>query len=875
MRKLLLCLFVFISVSLVSLLMISTMNAEEQVMDNSGEQLIFDETAGDLRLAIAQTGKITSLIGIPTGENYIARKEISYLLECGMYNGDSSIMLQPVSAKTIKKDANGTAIELFYDKGITLTVLITPKQGWFRMELVKAEPVAEVSQVTWGPYRTTMRGHIAEWLGINRSNNFAIGLLSLEPNTDAASQAAALHTDEGSLTQLSAYDHTRGRFIAVQYAVQQNHHVQYNNLRNAVPIPVTTVGSAVALYGCPSGRTTELSVIEKIVLAEGLPHPTYEGVWNKYTNAGKRFCIWANYNEKNFEEYLNLAKALNARILCMPSTMMSNWGHFDISPDIYPGGIPAILEDSKEAKKSNIGLTLYSLTTFLKPNPAPEPYISPVPDDRLQTWKPETKLSGNVSATDTDIAVQYGNKDVEAALNATRVIRIDNEMITFKHLTVDGDRIIVKECQRGSFCTQPAEHQDQSRIRLMYVAGYNNFYPGTLDMSNECSECLSNILLQTDHDNFIVDGYESCYETGYGTYTANIFLKNFFEKLAKNNKEILTTTSCSSHYSWHFMSHISWGEGDHDRGFRFSMLDCRLARQLELARNLLPNKMGQYSGASDTTAEDINWVMALATGWDSGVDFWMNPNSIKNNPEYEQVAKTFSLWEQAKAENAFSEHQKMLLRQSDVLYKLTHKTDGGWDLKFDRRWQNKKVKILPSSVMNATPGNGGTESVKPLSIDWSWTHNPALYNEIGLSDDLVAKADSSETSWKVSFPAYTEDPNAWYHTNNRHFQYVIRVPENAPSAVKNFRVSVNGKSIEIPATLQPGQYLSIPHLVEIACIYDKNHQVLSEVYLYGDIQHVQKGQTATVALSCEAVEKDTTPNIIMNVRCQNGYFYHK
>jgi hypothetical protein len=314
-----------------SALMISTMNAEERV--------IFDGTAGDLRLAISQTGKITSLTGISTGENYIDHKKACYLLECGIYDGDGAKMLLPLSAKATKKDTdnnNGTAIELSYDKGITLTVLITPKQGWFRMELVKAEPVAEVSQVTWGPYRTTMRGQIAEWLGINRSNNFAIGLLSLEPNTDTAPRVAALYTDEGSLIQLVAHDHTRGRFIAGQrFSEQKNLHVRYDKLRNTVPIPeLTTVGSTAALYGCPSGKTTELSVIEKIVLAEGLPHPTYEGVWNKYTDAGKRFCMWASYNEKNFEEYLNLAKALNTRISCIKSNMMNNWGHFDINPSV-------------------------------------------------------------------------------------------------------------------------------------------------------------------------------------------------------------------------------------------------------------------------------------------------------------------------------------------------------------------------------------------------------------------------------------------------------------------------------------------------------------------------------------------------------------
>ncbi|MDR1485640.1 MAG: hypothetical protein LBT09_12560, partial [Planctomycetaceae bacterium] len=69
--------FMTILLFVFSALMISTMNAKEQE-----EQLVFDGTAGDLRLAISQTGKITSLTGISTGENYIARKESCFLLEC-------------------------------------------------------------------------------------------------------------------------------------------------------------------------------------------------------------------------------------------------------------------------------------------------------------------------------------------------------------------------------------------------------------------------------------------------------------------------------------------------------------------------------------------------------------------------------------------------------------------------------------------------------------------------------------------------------------------------------------------------------------------------------------------------------------------------
>lgn len=835
------------------------------------QEVLFDQTAGNLRLAIDKTGKITALEDVSAGLNYIDSDAPSYLLECAVYEKDSiSELMQPHTANVTARNGSDTRLELIYRNDLRLTVNISSKEGYLRMEVVDANPVSEISHIVWGPYRTTMRSYIGELLGLNRSEHFTIGLLGLEPNTDSgrpnvSDVAAAAYTDKGSIVRLFSYDHTRGYF---------GDHTQ--PLRKAVPLPgATVIGSAVALFGCPAERDSELNVIEKIELAEGLPHPTFESVWNKHSDAGTKFCIWCYHSEADFDEYLELSKKLNARILCRPWGFSSNWGHFDIDPKIYPGGIPAILEDSRQAKKDNIGLTLYTLTTFLKPMSAPEPYLAPVPDDRLQTWRPEAILMKSVSPDDTTLVFQ-NVEDVAEVFRQTprKVIRIDNEFIEFTDIKIDGDLILTGKCRRGTFHTSPANHQEQSKVKLMCVSGYHNFYPGTLDMSNEFAERLGNILTDADLDIFLVDGYESCLETGYGTYTGNIFLKKFYEHCVEKNKEVLITGSMYTQYSWHLMSHISWGEGDRERGVRGTMLDYRLSRQMELRRNLMPNKLGQYY-PSEATAEDVNWIMALATGWDAGVDFQLYIEALKKNPELEEISETLHLWERARSENAFSEQQKMALRQTDVLYRLSKKEDGKWDLSFDRFWQNEKLRVLPPSAMSASPVNENANSVRPLSIDWSWTHNPGCYDEVGLSDDLVQQTGSRETQWKVTIPPFEENPKSWFPTSNRHFQFVIRLPENAPCAVKNFKVSVNGNTVEIPAVLQPGQYVSIPHLLEMACVYDKTHHVTKEIYLHGYLPKVKKGETVTVGLSCEPLEKDANPEVILNVRCQNGYFYHR
>jgi hypothetical protein len=176
-------------------------------LSSCSQKPVFNQTAGNLRFAIDNTGKIIVLENIIDHKNYLAPEEACYLLEYSKYGTDSvPRMLKPESMKIAEKNQAGTKVELAFRDGVKLTVLITPKTDYFRMELVDAAPVAEFSQITWGPYKTSMRGQIGEWLGLNRSDDFTIGLLTLEPNTDGLITnyfpISAAYTKKGSMVQL-------------------------------------------------------------------------------------------------------------------------------------------------------------------------------------------------------------------------------------------------------------------------------------------------------------------------------------------------------------------------------------------------------------------------------------------------------------------------------------------------------------------------------------------------------------------------------------------------------------------------------------------------------------------------------------------------
>lgn len=360
------------------------------LITSCNSNIIFEKDAGSISIAIDKNGKLVSLKDTEKNVDYIA-KDTSYLMICSKYGTNDKLEVPNSAICT-----DGKLIHLTYPNNIKLTVSIEPKENYFRMELVKAEPVSEVSMIKWGPFNTNAQGIIGSWLGIVRSDDFSIGALSLEPNTDGANHLSSIakYTEEGASIQLMSCDHTRGVFRDCNRGGLEN------ELRHSRPIDVTVEGSSIALYGSKQGYDNELDLIEQIELKEGLPHLTYGGVWNKRSREQCRSCVWGYFDENHFKNYLEIADKMNVGNLCLHHGFSKNWGHFDIDEKQYTNGFQGILEMSKDAQSMGIGTALYSLTTFTKSRPEREPYLAPIPDNRLQTWRYESEVIKDVKSGD-------------------------------------------------------------------------------------------------------------------------------------------------------------------------------------------------------------------------------------------------------------------------------------------------------------------------------------------------------------------------------------------------------------------------------------------------------------------------------------------
>jgi len=807
---------------------------------------------GTMEMKIDDKGKISSVKDLKTGKEYVAVPNVQpgCVIMC-QTTDEKAPLQQPVSAKLAGKKNNAIYIDFSYQSGVVLRVKVTQKKKYIRMELVSAKPLKKIWRIEWGPVSVAMLGPRAEWIFLARSDDFTLGMTPLEVNTV---RDYAHFNGHGIKMTLRAYNQTTDRNISGEYR---------NVPLEITPVPnVTVLNSAIALFGCPRGRKSELDTMEAIEIGEHLAHPEWNKVWIKRSREMSRMRVWAGFNHKNYDKAIALAKDFNAITLGSFHGFFSNWGHFNVDTNSFPGGWEDIKKVAAKAKANGIQLEYYTLTYFLKPTRKSEPYLAPKQDPRLAHLKPRAKLLSAILKDDKkQLELAYDKDIAEYWKHRDKVLVLENEIIEGRSVEVQGDKIILKDLTRGQFMSSPAPHKAGTKGWILVVSGYHNAFPGTVPMHKEIAVREGNQICANGLGAICLDGFGEA--TGHGEYAKNIYLGALYDIFKKNKKHILVTASPSQTlFNWHMISYFSWGEFDMEKGFRGTMLDYRLGRQEQLLSNLVPAKLGQYYPDSKSSLEDIEWVMARAAGWDSGVDFCVNVDNIRQNPKYNEITAAVRLWEKAKAVNAFSEKTKMFLRQTDRLYHLSKKPDGKFDLSFKGFW-HADFKMIPPSEFKI---DGPSGTIKPLSIKWLPTHDPGIYSVAGISDDMVYDTAKGKQEWSVTYPQ-AKNPKS---RQNVKLQFVLRLDPKAPCAVKNIRVFARGQSMLIPTTLKPGEYIANPHLLHRVFVYGPDHNIRREVYIpqfnpYWWIPEFKRGELVKTSVSCEPLKPGASCKLTLNL----------
>ncbi len=622
-------------------------------------------TSDELKISLNKQGSLTELSNSASGKNYLSADTLSGLITLV----SKSTRFQPSSMsydKTQKKMTLG-----YKEAGVTIDVRVENKNTHLVLEIIRAVPAIKIDAIIWGPIPNTISKTIGEIIGVVRDGEISLGIQALNiktlggdyPSLEGSTWArgiAAVPAKWGSKLQAYSINRDRDRFVDAWGGLYKNMPVKA--LRGE-----TVVGSKIAVFSCKEAQTFDR--LEQIEIAENLPRPKVNGVWFKKSNLyGKSYMI-SSYGEKDIDEMIGYTKRAGLVSLYHEGPFKS-WGKFVLNPEQFPNGKDGLKNCVDKAHAAGLFLGMHTLTNFINTN---DPYISPVPDNRLSFTGTST-LNGNVDADQNTIEVispEYFNDEKG---NNMHTVKIGSELIRYKSVSSIAPYLLL-DCQRGAFGTTRSAHQAGDQVGKLLDHSYNVFFPN-LDMQREIATNIANLMNETGVDHLDLDGHEGALASGQGDYALELFAKDIYDQV---KHDFIIGTSLSKTFYWHIGSYYNWGEPWYG-GFKESMQRYRIDNQGLFDRNFMPHMLGWYLLAENTTLSEMEWMLSRAAGYNAGFAMVARPVALRKNSQTNQLLDAIREWESARNGNAFSKEQQEQLKNPKNEFHLEKRAEGKWTL---------------------------------------------------------------------------------------------------------------------------------------------------------------------------------------------------
>ena len=672
------------------------------------EKIIFETQY--LKVGIDRKGFVTSFFDKGKSVEYLPKGEAAPLLQLFK----DSAYITPFS---VEYNAPEKKIILNYKNGAVAKIGVESKEDYLRFELLSLEPRNNVEAVVWGPYPTTIDEKIGETICVVRNQDFAFGMQALNINTieglpdgddnggggafidplpgqllpdslkDNIGQSvdvnvnitgdmpeyvrlyrgsAAIKKPFGSELRLFSRDRRKPRIIGNWQGNKD--HIQY-----VEPIDVDLIGSAIALFGCPELLT--LDVIEKIELGEGLPHPMMDGVWIKRSSfPGEAYLL----NEGDPVKSIKYAKACGFKLIHI-GDIFQTWGHFNYSEKRFPGGVADIRKATEAARNEGISLGVHTLGMFTTKN---DPYVSPVPSDSL--CKSGNSVLAKETGKDDDI-IYIEDPAYFRYPGSTHTVKIGKELINYRKVSEDEPWRLI-DCQRGMYGTIPEFHLAGEAIDKLTNDSYSGFYPD-IKLQDQYALKLAEVCNTTGIDLMDFDGYGGESPTGHGTYGAARFIDLWYRNIDRYR---LTCGAGTFHYYWHIYAFMNWGEPWYN-ALRESQVNYRIENQRYFERNLMPGMLGWFTLNAEFRPEEIEWIQARSAAFSAGYLLRVD-ESIEKNGYKDQLFEAVREWQKARRLKAFSEDQKVQMKNPKNEFHLEKTGDESWNLypvKLSRGFEHK------------------------------------------------------------------------------------------------------------------------------------------------------------------------------------------
>jgi hypothetical protein len=672
-----------------------------------------------------------------------------------LYNSKTNQYYYP--GKATYNAARGE-MKLYYNNGAVASILIASKNGkYLKLTLTSLSSRSGIDNIQWGTLHTNITNILGEMLGVARDTsaavNYAIGLMPLDDATtggpantvgDVGAFEYLIHTPDAKQLPLPSHLHEGQYFsiggdgindVAFYAHPEEYYRIMYGNAAGvdslgrisvvchaadrrkgkeilfslmpkmeankpvhqevqAVP-GADYIGSKVALWGSPD-TTALMTVIQNIVLSEGLPYPVMNGKWVKDPARYVPDVLWhGNTYDSAIAYTVQLGfKAIEGWDLGEFYPNKRDNGNISLKIP-YTSGKKTIKEFTDESNAKGVWFGLHTLQNFLRHGISSD--VSPVPNDSLCVLVTR-KLAKNINATDTIITLDnplYLDEVAgwEGHPKAANIIRIGKELIHYQGITQTPPYTLLN-VKRGYWGTIATTHNKTSIACKLQTNCYGGLTPDIF-LQDQYADYYAALFGKNGMYYIDFDGEEGLFYQGMGEYSAKRFYRRLFDATRQQGIDLIRITGATlSGGSWHYHSVWNVGGGDHlySNKTRTWGIEGKDLRNVTFG-NYFPSSFGGNFGLNaSSTVQEFENIQAVSIG--QGVTYVLNlsDKSASSCPDKQAIFHTVRTWEEARAANAFPDWVKRELKNTSLYFHLEAINANTWNLyKTDNRGNNRQL----------------------------------------------------------------------------------------------------------------------------------------------------------------------------------------
>lgn len=584
-------------------------------------------------LGISAGGRLTTFTCKQSGVNYAAHTPPFPILTARLRGIDSPV-------HSVSREGDQLHVQ-FLDPDVRATLRITPRREHFLLEIVSIEP----SDV----------------------DTLLIDLPLRRLNTAAGAFNATYDDDFGAClfgTTLSSTNrgYDRGPEVRVLGASCPG----VRDIRNA----------KLALIGAPFEQFKP--AIMQAERENGLPCPMLEGKWARDSEPIRRSYLFATSVHENdidtLIEYANVGGF--GTIIILKNDWLANHGHYDINLDRFPRGLESLRNAVDRIHRAGLHAGVHAFGPSISSN---DPYITPVPDDRLASV-PVPPLTEGVDEKATTLSLADKPKlppyAAESRAFPGHFVRIGDEIIRYGEVSA-GPPYQLLNCTRGALGTTAAAHPAGAAIKgLLTMWGFFLVDPDTT-LAEELTQNFADVFNSCDFDMVYFDASD-------GTLTDYIDRDYYLNKMhllyyTKFRRDVLYQTSngTGSNIMWHIVPRSASADGHGDiKGY----LDQRWPGILGQRANWTRSDIGWYYWFRECRPDQIEYVCARALGIDGSISLETSRSALETLGQSQQMMEMIGRWERCRRANYLPQRVKDKLLVPGDDFRLLDDGKGGWNL---------------------------------------------------------------------------------------------------------------------------------------------------------------------------------------------------